>query len=79
MSSRTAQLPTPDSPQPSRYSPRQLLKIPRLAGFWLAVALPLAYPPLLAGGLPDWQAPTFVALFTLNVLALMIGHNYGRD
>lgn len=79
MSSRNAQFPTPDSLQSSRYSPRRLLEIPRIVAFWLAVALPFAYPLLLAGGLPNWQAPTFVALFTLNVLALILGHNYGRD
>lgn len=79
MSSRNVQFPTPDALRESRYGPRKLLDIARAVAFWFAVALPFAYLPLLAGGLPGWQAPTFAALFTLNVLALIVGHDYGRD
>jgi hypothetical protein len=79
MSSRNAQFPSLDALQENRYGPRQLLDITRFVSFWLAVTLPLVYLPLLTGGLPDWQAPTFVVLFGLNVLALIVGHEYGRD
>ena len=79
MSSRNVRLPTPDSVSGSWFDPKQLLAPVRFVGFWLAVALPLVYLPLLAGGLSGWQTTTFVGLFTLNVLSLIVGHNYGRD
>ena len=47
------------------------------AGFWVAVALPFLHVPLLLSGL-DTATDTwlFVALISLNLLALVIGHGY---
>ena len=79
MSSRNARLPTTDVFNESRFPPAKLMVPIRFVAFWLAVALPITYLPLLVGGLSDWQVPTFLGLFALNVFALVIGHNYGRD
>jgi hypothetical protein len=50
------------------------------AGFWTAVALPFLHVPLLLSGL-DTPSDTwlFVALISLNLLALLIGHGYDPD
>jgi hypothetical protein len=47
------------------------------AGFWVAVAMPFLHVPLLLSGL-DTATDTwlFVALISLNLLALVIGHGY---
>ena len=50
----------------------------RFVGFWLSVALPLAYLPLLVGGLTGAQMVTFASLIGLHVLALFAGRNYAR-
>ncbi|MFB6184308.1 MAG: hypothetical protein ABEI96_07115 [Haloarculaceae archaeon] len=52
-----------------------------VVSFWLAVALPFLYVPLLfATGL---QTPTetaaFVALLLANVVTLLVGHSYNRN
>jgi len=47
--------------------------------FWAAVALPLAYPALVIGGL-DGRKPFFlVATFVLHVVALRLGRGHRRD
>ncbi|ELZ96766.1 hypothetical protein C440_03293 [Haloferax mucosum ATCC BAA-1512] len=61
----------------------------RFVGFWAAVALPFLYLPLLVGGLSETvtlsanlsgnELTVFVALVTLNVVALVIGHDYARS
>jgi len=53
--------------------------IKRLA-FWSAVVLPFMHLSLLATGL-DSQSKTlaFVALVAANVVALYLGHPYGRE
>ena len=79
MSSRNARLPTTDVFEESRLPSAKLMVPIRFVGFWLAVALPFAYLPLLVGGLSDWQVPTFLGLFALNLFALVVGHDYGRD
>lgn len=48
--------------------------------FWLAIALPAIYLPLLITGLstvPDLV--TFLGLFALHVVALVGGRSYRRD
>jgi hypothetical protein len=50
----------------------------RAAAFWLAVALPVAYLPLLAGGVAGNELVPFVALLATNLLALTLGHDYAR-
>jgi hypothetical protein len=46
--------------------------------FWAAIALPLAYLPLLVGGLEDVEITLFVGLLALNVVAVTLGHGYGN-
>ena len=46
--------------------------------FWLAVVLPLAYLPLLADGITGGELIPFTALLAANVVALTLGHDYGR-
>ncbi|WP_152040934.1 hypothetical protein [Salinigranum salinum] len=50
----------------------------RTLAFWLAVVLPLAYLPLLAGGITGGELVPFVALLAANVVALLLGHDYAR-
>ena len=55
----------------------QLVAAPvRFVGFWLAVALPFLYVPLLVGGLTGEQATVFAGLLSLNVVALLVGHGH---
>lgn len=51
------------------------------AAFWAAVALPLAYLPLLATGVAWDQPSVLAAVLTLNGLAFVLGHGYeaGED
>ncbi len=54
-------------------SPAQFLS------FWIAIALPFLYVPLLVNGLGSAPvALAFVTLLTLNVFALYIGHGYNQ-
>ncbi|APW98841.1 hypothetical protein CHINAEXTREME_14070 [Halobiforma lacisalsi AJ5] len=51
----------------------------RRAGFWMAVVLPFLSLPLLASGLSTgFQTLAFVGLVALNLVALYVGHSYGR-
>ena len=49
--------------------------------FWAAIALPFLHVPLVVTtGLSSTSTTTaFVALVTLNVLALLVGHSHSRD
>lgn len=72
-------LSTVEGSVPSLHTPAQYVAAPlRFVGFWLAVALPFLYLPLLLGGLSGGQTQVFVGLLGLNVLALLVGHSYGR-
>lgn len=46
--------------------------------FWLAVALPLAYLPLLVGGLAGSELVPFGILLAANALSLAVGHDHAR-
>lgn len=48
-------------------------------GFWMAVALPLFYLPLLAGGLTGTEVQAFVGLLALNCAGLLLGKDYARE
>lgn len=65
------------------WSPRPLVRRLRWAAFWLAILLPLAYVPLLFGGLrAPTETATALTLLSMNVLALYVGRDYqpaGRD
>lgn len=51
----------------------------RAAAFWTAVALPLAYLPLLATG-AVWDRPlAFCTLLALNAAAALVGHGYDPE
>jgi hypothetical protein len=50
----------------------------RFVAFWVAVALPFLYLPLLAGGLEGQQATVFVGLLFVNATALLLGHEHRR-
>jgi len=55
------------------------LKPVRALGFWLAVALPFAYLPMLAGGIgTEAEFVTFAALVAANAVALLVGHDHRR-
>lgn len=51
------------------------------AAFWAAVALPFLYLPLLflTGLSSQGTTAAFVALLTLNVVALLVGHPHYRE
>lgn len=51
------------------------------AAFWLAVALPLLYVPVLAGVVTRLPAVAALvaALVATNALALVVGHGHRRD
>lgn len=51
----------------------------RAVAFWLAVALPFAYLPLLADGIgTEAELVTFLALMAANAVALLVGHDHRR-
>lgn len=51
----------------------------RAAAFWLAVALPFAYLPMLAGGIgTETELLTFAGLVAANAVALLVGHDHRR-
>jgi hypothetical protein len=50
----------------------------RFVSFWAAVALPFLYLPLLYGGLEGQQALVFGTLVSINVVSLILGHDYGQ-
>lgn len=50
----------------------------RFVSFWTAVALPFLYLPLLYGGLEGQQAYVFALLVAINVVTLLLGHEYGQ-
>lgn len=49
----------------------------QFVGFWLAVILPFAYLPLLYADLA-WAGSGFFGLLAVNLLALLVGHDYNR-
>ncbi|MWG34179.1 hypothetical protein [Halomarina oriensis] len=50
------------------------------AAFWLAVALPFCYLPLLVTGLDSTTTQTaFGVLLSLNAVCLVFGHAHHRD
>jgi hypothetical protein len=51
----------------------------RFVGFWVAVALPFLYLPLLLGGLTGQELLVFGLLLTANALALVVGHGHGQE
>lgn len=61
----------------SRITLETALKPVRATGFYAALALPIAYVPLLVSGLESVsQTSTFAVLLALHVLALAVGHGH---
>ncbi|XVH32100.1 hypothetical protein ACNS7O_02650 [Haloferacaceae archaeon DSL9] len=58
--------------------PHRLATPARALAFWVAVTLPVGYLPLLAIDRIDLPMTVFLALLALNILALILGHDYGR-
>ena len=53
----------------------------QFVGFWMSIALPFLYVPLLVETQLQTSAETatFLALLGLNVLALLVGHSHRRE
>lgn len=65
---------------PTASALRRLVATPiEAAAFWTAVAVPLAYPVLLAGGLRGSELSLFGLALAINVVALVLGRDYGAD
>ncbi|SEW03654.1 hypothetical protein [Natrinema salifodinae] len=46
-------------------------------GFWIATVLPIVYVPVIAAGIDSMsRLSLFVGLLAINVLALVVGHDY---
>lgn len=70
---------TPSPSLPEQFV-RTTLRTASAAAFWLAVALPLCYLPLLATGLDSPPVvSTLGALLALNAVCLVVGHAHRRD
>ncbi|QIB75191.1 hypothetical protein GL213_04415 [Halogeometricum borinquense] len=67
------------SPNTVRFGLKLVTYPIRFVAFWVAVALPFLYLPLLYGGLQGGQATVFASLLVLNVGALLLGHDHSRD
>ena len=59
-----------------RYHANPLTTPLEIAGFWLAIALPFLYVPLLMSGI---TLATFFGLVVVNLVALVAGHTHNRD
>jgi hypothetical protein len=66
-----------DAAAVGRRAVRSALHSAQFAAFCAAIALPLAYLPLLANGLPVGEAAVFGALLAAHLVALVVGHGYG--
>ncbi|MFC7203534.1 hypothetical protein ACFQJC_08415 [Haloferax namakaokahaiae] len=51
----------------------------QVVAFWSAIALPLAYLPLLAGGLETGELSLFVGLLAVHAAALVIGRDHAQE
>jgi len=60
-----------------RSTPGAVVTPVRAVGFWVAVAAPLAYLPLLARGIDESMLAPLCALLAVHALSLVVGHGYG--
>jgi len=63
------------SPSLARPAHSLLGGVKRIA-FWLAIALPAGYAPLLASGLDGRTSALLGALVVCNLVCLLVGHDY---
>ena len=69
-----------ESPPAGLSKPLTYLAAPiRFVAFWVAVALPFLYLPLVVGGLNGSEPTAFLALLATNVVALVVGHGHRAD
>lgn len=55
----------------------QLGNIVTAAGFWIGTLLPVAYLPVFLAGIDSaYGLSVFLGLVTVNVVALVVGHEY---
>lgn len=66
-----------DAATVGRRAVRTALHSTQFAAFCAAIALPLAYLPMLANGLAFEEAAVFGALLATHVVTLLVGHGYG--
>lgn len=67
----------PDSVHGFRAALRRSVLAPlRFLSFWASILLPLAYLPLLHGGLTGGETTVLGALVAINALALFLGHDH---
>jgi len=73
--------PLPDDTFPTTASTLQhMVTTPiKATAFWTAIATPLAYPALLAGGLTGGEVSLLGLVFVLNVVALIVGRDYKTE
>ncbi|MFB6301639.1 MAG: hypothetical protein ABEH78_02075 [Haloferacaceae archaeon] len=58
---------------------RSVLAPLRFLAFWASILLPLAYLPLVHGGLTGSEPTVLGALLVANLGALLVGHGYRND
>jgi hypothetical protein len=68
---------SPTEAAPSSVDLQSLTRPLQFIAFWLAIVTPLAYPPLLLGGLDSGSFLVFVGVVALNVFGLLAGRGYG--
>jgi hypothetical protein len=66
-------------PEALRFGARLVAGPVRFVSFWIAVALPFCYLPLLLGGLGGGEAVAFAALVGVHVVSLLAGHDHARE
>ncbi|AXR79152.1 hypothetical protein [Natrarchaeobaculum sulfurireducens] len=55
----------------------QLGNVVTAAGFWVAIVLPVAYLPVFLAGIDSaFGLSVFLGLIAVNVVALVVGHEY---
>lgn len=68
---------SPTEAAPSSVALRSLTRPLQFVAFWLAIIAPLAYPPLLLGGLDGQSFLIFLGVVALNAFGLVAGRGYG--
>ncbi|MEF8779438.1 MAG: hypothetical protein V5A46_02005 [Haloferacaceae archaeon] len=58
---------------------RRVRKTIRVAAFWGAIGLPLAYVPVLHEGIAGQRVDLFLLLLVVHVACIVIGHGRGLD
>ncbi len=61
-----------------RASADEAVRFVRGVAFWVGVALPFVYLPLMVGGITRFELVTFVGAIVVNYLALLLGSGYRR-